>query len=134
MPLILPILTAIGGAVITAFVQIYLGRRSKTGSIATSEAGEVWAAQKELTNELREELKRVKDAYNEELTEKETLREQTSNLRIEMYAVREEAEMTKNSMALVRKEAGTIRIHMMDLERQLEDCRKWLSHSTEEAP
>lgn len=128
--MLIPILTAIGGAVIAAFVQIYLGRRSKTGSIATSEAGEVWAAQKELTTELRNELKRVKEAYNEQITETENLRHQTSKLRVEMSAVREEAEMTQNSMALVRKEAGTMRIRMMDLERQLDDCRKWLADST----
>ncbi len=132
MPLLIPILTAIGGALIAGFVQIYLGRRSKTGSVATSEAAEVWAAQRELTNELKNELKRVKDAYNDQMTETERLREQTSKLRVEMVAVREEAEMTQNSMALVRKEAGTMRIRMMDLERQLDDCRRWLADSTKD--
>jgi len=133
MPALLPVLAAVIASLLTALVQIYLGRRTKRGTVATSEASEVWAARRELTNELIAELKRTQEVNKEQFKENDLLRGEASRVRIELVAVREEAEPTRNAMESLRTETGTMKIRMVDLERQLDDCRHWLAQAVDTA-
>lgn len=128
---ILTILAALIGSILTFIAKVFIDRRSKTGTVATSEAQDVWAAQKQLTADLRFELERVQSAHLRQIDESEKLRIETSRLRVEMAGFRDEAESTRLALESVRREAGTMKIRMMDLDRQLGDCQKWLGEMTE---
>lgn len=52
---VLPALAGMVGIVISAVVTYLVGRRSKTGRVATSEAADLWNESKAMRQELREE-------------------------------------------------------------------------------
>lgn len=89
-----PVISGIVAAIITAGVTAYLGRRSKTGSIRTSEAKDLW-------DTLRAELTRLQG-------EATSLRAEISTAHLEMTALREEA--------------GKVRVEFAELKAAIAVC------------
>lgn len=86
-----PVVSGIVAAAITAIVTVYLGKRSKSGKIETSEAKDLW-------DTLRAELAR--------------LQTETTELRAELTVVRLE-------MATLREEASKVRTYVQSLQEDL---------------
>lgn len=89
-----PVLAGLIGAIITALVTAYLGRRSKTGKIDTSEAKDLW----------------------------ETLKAEMVRGQHEAAALRAEIAASRNEMITLREEQAKLRISVQLVETQLEEC------------
>lgn len=84
------------GAAITAVVTAYLGRRSKSGRIETSEAKDLW----------------------------DTLRAELARLQAEAIVYRAEIAVARQEMDALRLETAAVRHRIAELEAQLVECAK----------
>ncbi len=86
------ILAGLAGVVITAAVTYLLGRRAKSGTVATSEAADLW-------DTLRSELARLTTEAVTCRAEMATARAEAAAMRIELSALREELAVSRQREA-----------------------------------
>ncbi len=78
---------SLGAALVTALVTVYLGRRSKSGKIETSEATDLWGSMRSELARIGEDNAGLRAALTVASNEMTTLRNETADTRRQMSAL-----------------------------------------------
>jgi len=109
---LVPIFAGAVAAALTAITTWALGRRKSSGTVATSEATDLWTASRTLQEALSAELVGA--------------RSETAQLRVEAVTLQTETAVLREEGAALRAEAVELREQMDDLKEELIKCNATL--------